>query len=458
MLVLTVMNQKGGVGKTTTTLNLAVALKERGWRVLVVDFDPQGSLTTCCGLNDPNLLAPGQTVADAVLTTVHGPSVRHVALRDIIVSTPAGIDLVPASQQLATAEAALYTVYGREFALRDTLADARNFYDVILVDSVPTLGLLAVNALAAADGLIIPVQAEYLAVYGLAQLLHSVALVRERLNPRLHIWGVLLTMVDARTRHSRDVVTIVRETLPGQVPVFQTHIPVDVKLKDSAKLGLSVLALDPSCRAALAYRDLASEVGTMLKNATEVDNVAEGVPTDSPESLTPSGPPSVGANRSADSICLATRIGPPQQPVVEPDVERVVASAPTWGSDAVVPLGRGGEPVLASPGLSSASSLNMDIEQLLGVGPSNQSAVPLPQFDGVSRNGEVELNGFHEMVSDSQRRFDDQPSSHAVQNADERPMGRPETSADSDRDQGNGHGVGRYVRSFQIVKVLKWKT
>src|SRR5579885_3144842 len=156
MQVVTVMNQKGGVGKTTTTLNLAAALKEVGWRVLVVDFDPQGSLTTCCGVNEPGRLGPGQTVSDAVLTTVRGPAARRVSLRDVVVSTRSGIDLVPASQQLATAEAALYTVYGREYALRDTLNEARDYYDVILVDSVPTLGLLAVNGLAAADGLIIP--------------------------------------------------------------------------------------------------------------------------------------------------------------------------------------------------------------------------------------------------------------------------------------------------------------
>src|SRR5579885_2683861 len=114
MQVVTVMNQKGGVGKTTTTLNLAAALQEGGWRVLVVDFDPQGSLTTCCGSSEPGQLGAGLTIADAVLTTVHGPVSRPVSLRDVVVTTPAGIDLVPSGQQLATAEAALYTVYGRE--------------------------------------------------------------------------------------------------------------------------------------------------------------------------------------------------------------------------------------------------------------------------------------------------------------------------------------------------------
>ncbi|HVC34806.1 MAG TPA: ParA family protein [Chloroflexota bacterium] len=325
MRVVTVMNQKGGVGKTTTTLNLAAALREASWRVLVVDFDPQGSLTTCCGVSDPDRLGPGQTVADAVLTTVHGPCSRPVSLRDVIVKTRAGIDLVPSSQQLATAEAALYTVYGREYALRDTLADAQDDYDVVIVDSVPTFGLLAVNCLAAADGLIIPVQAEYLAVYGLAQLLQNVALVRERLNSRLDIWGVLLTMVDGRTRHCREIVNAVRETLPGQVPVFATQIPVDVKLKESSRAGVSVLAHDPVSRSAIAYRGLAVEVALYLKGLpipvsvdAAVDDAAEPpeppLSTDSIDEMSTASIEQTAATalseRTAGSICLATRLGP----------------------------------------------------------------------------------------------------------------------------------------------------
>ena len=246
MPIVTVTNQKGGVGKTTTTLNLAVGLQRLGWNVLTVDFDPQGNLTTCCGLAESDLGEGRHTLADALLTTVRGPSVRKVILSDVIVSTPAGVDLIPADKHLAAAEAALYTVYGREYSLRDTLATVRNRYDVIIVDSVPTLGLLAINALAAANGLVIPVQADYLAVHGLAQLLESVQVVRERLNPDLEIWGVLLTMVDARTRHSREVVSAVRESLPGRVHVFETQIPEHVRLKDSAKAGVSIFTFDPN--------------------------------------------------------------------------------------------------------------------------------------------------------------------------------------------------------------------
>jgi chromosome partitioning protein len=264
MPIVTVTNQKGGVGKTTTTLHLAVALQRLGWNVLTVDFDPQGNLTTCCGLGEADFAEGRQTLADALLTTVRGPSVRKVTLTDVVISTPAGIDLVPADKHLAAAEAALYTVYGREYALRDTLATVRNRYDVILVDSVPTLGLLAINALAAANGIVIPVQADYLAVHGLAQLLESVQVVRERLNPDLEIWGVLLTMVDSRTRHCREVVAAVRESLPGRVRVFDTQIPQQVRLKDAAKAGVSIFTYDPSSRAAYAYQELASEIEPRL--------------------------------------------------------------------------------------------------------------------------------------------------------------------------------------------------
>lgn len=260
MAIVTVTNQKGGVGKTTTTLNLGIGLQRRGWRVLAVDFDPQGNLTTCCGLDDVAGFETRPTLADALLTTVRGPTARKVRVQDVIVQSPAGIDLVPADKHLAAAEAALYSVYGREYALRDTLEMVKDRYDVILVDSVPTLGLLAINGLAAANGVVIPVQAEFLAVHGLAQLLESVLVVRERLNPDLSVWGVLMTMVDPRTKHSREVTSAVRESLPEGVHVFDAAIPVSVKLKESARAGRSIFEIDSHGRAAQAYGEFAAEV------------------------------------------------------------------------------------------------------------------------------------------------------------------------------------------------------
>lgn len=456
MQVVTVMNQKGGVGKTTTTLNLAAALKEVGWRVLVVDFDPQGSLTTCCGVSEPGRLGPGQTVADAVLTTVRGPASRRVSLRDVVVSTRSGIDLVPSSQQLATAEAALYTVYGREYALRDTLAEARDYYDLILVDSVPTLGLLAVNGLAAADGLIIPVQAEYLAVYGLAQLLHNVALVRERLNPRLAIWGVLLTMVDGRTRHSREVVAAVRETLPGQVPVFDTQIPVDVRLKDSARAGISVLGYDPTGRASMAYRELAVEVGRMLSGheddeAEVVPEPPKQLPEATPFEMPSPSPPTGGqASRGGESFSLASRLGPNGRPV-----------EPTWDHASLVSVG--------TPANRAGTSTSFDTSA----------------FESTLADLELPSTEVDEETFGSDRRG---PSSGARTDPSKRDEPPDSTGIVSDVPSGTGRGVGRAKvddddvdegldpltddqttdeggdtatgngRSFKRIRVLNWRT
>ncbi len=446
MQVVTVMNQKGGVGKTTTTLNLAAALKEVGWRVLVVDFDPQGSLTTCCGVNEPGRLGPGQTVSDAVLTTVRGPAARRVSLRDVVVSTRSGIDLVPASQQLATAEAALYTVYGREYALRDTLNEARDYYDVILVDSVPTLGLLAVNGLAAADGLIIPVQAEYLAVYGLAQLLHNVALVRERLNPRLAIWGVLLTMVDGRTRHSREVVAAVRETLPGQVPVFDTQIPVDVRLKDSARAGISVLGYDPTGRAAMAYRELAVEVGRLLGAATsdEADD-----PPEPPKQLPEATPLEIPASpraaveqspRGSESFSLASRLGPNGRPVERQWEHSEPASPPG-------PMNRTGRAMTIDTSALETSLADLEL-------PSTSSAYE-PPVPGESDHDAVDFDAVDVQTKrPAPHDVGQGRSGDGVHGVDDRDQPR---SVGPERGDTEESGSGSDT-TFRRVRVLNWRT
>ncbi len=457
MWVVTVMNQKGGVGKTTTTLNLAAALQEHGWRVLVVDFDPQASLTACCGSNDLGRDGSGQTIADAVLTSVHGPVSRPVSLLDVIIHTPSGVDLVPSSQQLASAEASLYTVYGREYALRDTLAVARASYDVIIVDSVPTFGLLAVNGLAAADGLIIPVQAEYLAVYGLAQLLQNVELVRERLNRRLSVWGILLTMVDFRTRHSREVMAAVREISPGRVPVFDTCIPVDVKLKDSTRAGISVLQYDPLARSAQAYRALGAEVGRLLTGKptlTEVPPTGWGA-ADQPAARTGADSSSAGSTappavRSVRAASLAARLGlrggsfelPPEtrrrlsedgtSSVMMPAAQLRQESEPVVPSRGYVLL-----PDLAAGSLddgSTSASITPPLPSAAGRyigGRADQTGDPL--------SASPEWAGSEEITSDTARQdehHDTRGVSHPLP---------PKTA-----------GVERFSRSFKILRRFEW--
>ncbi|MGH2460791.1 MAG: ParA family protein [Chloroflexota bacterium] len=456
MQVVTVMNQKGGVGKTTTTLNLAAALKEVGWRVLVVDFDPQGSLSTCCGVSEPGRLGPGQTIADAVLTTVRGPAARRVSLRDVVVSTRSGIDLVPSSQQLATAEAALYTVYGREYALRDTLHEARDYYDLILVDSVPTLGLLAVNGLAAADGLIIPVQAEYLAVFGLAQLLHNVALVRERLNPRLEIWGVLLTMVDGRTRHSREVVAAVRETLPGQVPVFDTQIPVDVRLKDSARAGISVLGYDPVARASVAYRELAGEVGRLLGAV----KAGEAEPTPDPpkqlveatpfEMASPVGPADGPAARGTESFSLASRLGPSGRPAEQAWDHSGLASVGA-------PMNRVGASSLVAPTALESSLANPELSPM----PLDAGSIDFarPAYStGPTTASLAEDDGFDPDTLDLDEPIASSAGGAASRTSDGRRAEAAELAAVGQTEDDDGEMAGDTARSFKRIRVLKWRT
>lgn len=258
MPVIAISNQKGGVGKTTTTLNLGAALTERGKRVLLVDLDPQGNLSVAAGLPDVDAAYP--SIGDLLMVAARGRPVKGVAIEDAIVESPSGLDLVPSNGTLSAAELGLVSAMNREAALATTLKPVLGRYDYVLIDCLPSLGLLAINALRAAHGVVIPVQADFLAMQGLAQILETIAAVREQLNPSLHIYGVLLTMVDARTQHAREVVNTVRESLAGQVHVFKSDIRLAVVLKETAKAGRSVLNFDSNSPAAEAYRSLAREL------------------------------------------------------------------------------------------------------------------------------------------------------------------------------------------------------
>jgi chromosome partitioning protein len=243
--VIAFANQKGGVAKTTTTLNLAVAFAERGLKVLAIDLDPQGNLTMSQGLN-PDLIE--RSMFDVL--------VHKLPLEQIV--QPAEIDVAVSSIDLAGAELALSSMIGRERALEKALLPVRGDYDYVLIDTPPSLGLLTINALVAATGVIVPVQCEYLSLRGLVQLESTLTMIRENLNPEVEIIGILPTMYDHRTLHSREAVEILEENF-GEL-VFDTRIRKTIRYAEAPVKGSSVLKYDPEGPAAEAYRDLAREV------------------------------------------------------------------------------------------------------------------------------------------------------------------------------------------------------
>ena len=243
--VIAFANQKGGVAKTTTTLNLAVAFKEHGFEVLAVDLDPQGNLTMSQGMD------PDQVERSMYDVLVHSMPVEEIIHR-------AEVDVAVSSIDLAGAEMALSSMIGRERALQKALLPVRNRYDYILIDTPPSLGLLTINALTASDGVIVPVQCEYLSLRGLVQLENTLSMIRENLNPVVEIKGILPTMYDSRTLHSREAVEMLKENF-GDL-VFETRIKKTVRYAEAPVEGSSVLKYDSSGPAAKAYRDLAKEV------------------------------------------------------------------------------------------------------------------------------------------------------------------------------------------------------
>ena len=243
--VIAFANQKGGVAKTTTTLNLGVALKEAGKRVLIIDLDPQGNLTMSQGMNP-----------DVIERSMFDVLVHRVPISDVIHTVE--VDIAVASIDLAGAELALSALIGRERALERALVEVRDKYDYVLLDTPPSLGLLTINAFVAADGVIVPVQCEYLSLRGLVQLENTLAMVRENLNPGVRVQGIVPTMYDGRTLHAREAIEILQENF-GDL-VFETRIRKTVRYAEAPVKGSSVLRYDPTGPAAQAYRDLAKEV------------------------------------------------------------------------------------------------------------------------------------------------------------------------------------------------------
>jgi chromosome partitioning protein len=274
--IIAVANQKGGVGKTTSTLNLAAALQEAGKRVLLVDLDPQGSLSVAAGVPDIDAVYP--SIGDLLANAARGRGGKELSIKDAIIVSPAGLDLVPANTALSAAELGLVSALNRESALAGLLKPVEDAYDYILIDCLPSLGLLAINALRAAHGIVIPVQADYLAMHGLAQIFETITAVRDQLNPDLKILGVLMTLVDQRTAHSRDVVRLVRASLSEQVNVFQSEVRLHVALKETAKAGRSILEYDGRSPSAEAYRALAREVLAVLGDQVSAPLALQIVP------------------------------------------------------------------------------------------------------------------------------------------------------------------------------------
>src|SRR3954464_8533872 len=249
--VIAFANQKGGVAKTTTTLNLGVAFAEQGMKVLLVDLDPQGNLTMSQGLNP-----------DAIERSMFDVLVHRIPITEVI--QRAEVDLAVSSIDLAGAELALSSMIGRERALEKALAPVKDNYNYVLIDTPPSLGQLTINALVASDGVIVPVQCEYLSLRGLVQLENTLSMIRENLNPEVGIEGILPTMYDKRLLHSKEAVDILKENF-GDL-VFETKIKKTVRYAEAPVKGTSVLKYDSKGPAAKAYRDLAGEV---LRNGSK---------------------------------------------------------------------------------------------------------------------------------------------------------------------------------------------
>ena len=253
--VIAVTNQKGGVGKTTTAVNLGAALAKQSNNILLIDADPQGSLTVSLGVRNPDSL-------DVSLATVMQDVIedRPFLKGDGIIRHAEGMDLMPSNIELSGLETALFNVMSRESILKNYVNKVKGDYDYVLIDCMPSLGMMTINALTAADSVIIPTQPNFLSAKGMDLLFRSIARVRRAINPELKIDGVLMTMVDGRTNNARDVTASLRATVGQKIRIFDTEIPHSVRAAECSQLGQSIFAHDPDGKVAEAYERLAEEV------------------------------------------------------------------------------------------------------------------------------------------------------------------------------------------------------
>lgn len=250
-----ICNQKGGVGKTVTAVSLGIGLAREGKRVLLVDVDAQGSLTASLGYQQPDQM-------EVTLATVMGQVIQDLPLQPGmgILHHSEGVDLLPANIELSGLEVTLVNTMSRETVLRECLHSVQEQYDVILLDCCPSLGMLTINALAAADQVLIPVQANYLSIKGLEQLLRTISKVHRQINPKLDIAGILVTMADMRTIYTRDVIDLLHTTYDGKLKVFDSIIPASIRAAETSAEGRSIYLHDPAGKVSAAYAALTKEV------------------------------------------------------------------------------------------------------------------------------------------------------------------------------------------------------
>ena len=258
--VIAITNQKGGVGKTTTTINLGVGLAQQGKRVLLIDMDPQASLTVCLGNPDPDSLP--FTVSNVMKDIMVNGEVTEEAP---VLCTPEGVDLMPASIELCGIEVALVNEMSREKILKAYVDSVRSRYDYVLIDCMPSLGMLTLNALCAADSVLIPTQPEFLSAKGLEQLIGTIGRVKKRMNPNLKIDGILFTMQDSRMVFTRQITDAIRQRYGINTHMMETFIPRSVRAAETSAKGKSIFLHDPHGKVAQAYAALAREVITLVK-------------------------------------------------------------------------------------------------------------------------------------------------------------------------------------------------
>lgn len=265
--VIALANQKGGTGKTTTTVNLGIGLARLGKKVLLIDADPQGDLTTCLGWQDQDSL-------QTTLATVMEKIIRDepYSVEDGILHHSEGVDLLPSNIELSAMEMTLVNAMSREFTLRSYMNEAKKHYDVVLIDCMPSLGMITINALAAADSVIIPVQAHYLPAKGMTQLMRTITKVKKQINPALKVDGVLLTLVDGRTNLAKATADTLRQNYGSVLKIYRSEIPVAVKAAEISAAGKSIYAYDKNSKVAQAYAAFSKEVaadGEIKRNKSQ---------------------------------------------------------------------------------------------------------------------------------------------------------------------------------------------